>query len=99
MRKNMIRKLNNKYLELLQILDGMIQNSILELRRIAFLVSIHILRYIDLKREENKIIVSLIQIKDLDLVEKTEKDAEFGLTKIYKILIVHKWMILTKMVL
>lgn len=41
----------------------MIQNNILELNKIVFLVYIHILKYIDQKREVNKIIVILIQIK------------------------------------
>lgn len=75
----------------------MIQNNILELNKIVFLVYIHILKYIDQKKEVNKIIVILIQIKVQDLVEKMVKDLEFGLIKIFKILIVHRLMILMKM--
>lgn len=74
----MNKRQSNKYLELLQILDGMILNNTLEQRRIAFLVFILILRFIDQKEKENRIIVFLIQIKELVLVVKMEKDAEFG---------------------
>lgn len=97
MKKNMNKRQNNRYLEQLQILDGMILNNILEPRRIAFLVSILILRFIDLKKEENKIIVFLIPIRELVLVVKMERDVEFGLIKIYRIHIVLKWMNLMKM--
>lgn len=75
----------------------MIQNNILELNKIVYLVYIHILKFIDQKKEVNKIIVILIQIKEQDLVEKMVKDLEFGLIKIFKILIVHRLMILMKM--
>lgn len=46
----MNRKLNNRYLELLQILDGMTLNNILEPKKIAYLVFILILKFIDLKK-------------------------------------------------
>ena len=93
----MNRKLNNRYLELLQILDGMTLNNTLEPKKIAYLVSILILKFIDLKKEENKIIVFLIQIKVLALVVKMERVTESGLIKIYRIHIVLKQTILMKM--
>lgn len=56
----------------------MIQNNILELNRIVFLVYFLILKFLDQKKEENKTIVFLIQIKVLDLVVKMVKDLEYG---------------------
>ena len=76
----------------------MTHNNILEQRMIAYLVFIPILKFTELKKE-SKIIVTLIQRKDLDLEEKMQKGSGFGLIRMLKILIALKLMKLTRMAL
>lgn len=59
----------------------MIQNNILELNKIVYLVFIHTSKYLEQKKQ-NKIIVIWIQQKDLVLEEKMVKIVEYGLIKI-----------------
>lgn len=69
----------------------MIHNNILEQKKTVYLVFTHILKYTELKKE-SKIIVTLIQRKDLDLEERMQKDLGYGLIRMSKIPIVLKQM-------
>jgi hypothetical protein len=55
----------------------MIHNNILEQKKTVYLVFTHILKFTE-RRKESKIIVILIQRKDLDLEERMQKDLGYG---------------------
>jgi hypothetical protein len=65
----------------------MIHNNILEQKKTVYLVFTHILKFTE-RRKESKIIVILIQRKDLDLEERMQKDLGYGLIRMLKIPIV-----------